>query len=139
MSALAGSRLRQLFNDLISAGKERRRHSEAECLSGLEVDHQLEFGRALHWKVSGLFALKDAIDVASGLPALIERVRSVGDQAPISDQATGLIARRQSVSRRQRDDQIEIVDRQRACGSNQAAIRSARKFGYSLFDVSGFT
>ena len=88
---------------------------------------------------AGFFALKDAIDVASGLPALTERVRSVGDQDPISDQETGLIARRQSVSRRQRDDPIEIVDRQRACGSNQAAIRSARKFGYSLFDVSGFT
>ena len=88
---------------------------------------------------AGFFALKDAIDVASGLPALTERVRSVGDQDPISDQETGLIARRQSVSRRQRDDQIEIVDRQQACGSNQAAIRSARKFGHSLFDVSGFT
>jgi len=88
---------------------------------------------------AGFFALKDAIDVASGLPALTERVRSVGDQDPISDQETGLIARRQSVSRRQRDDQIEIVDRQRACGSNQAAIRSARKIGHSLFDVSGFT
>ena len=57
--------LRQLFNNLISAGKERRRHSEAKCLSRLEVDHQLEFGRALHWKVGGLFALKDAIDVTS--------------------------------------------------------------------------
>ena len=46
---LARSRLRQLFNNLISAGKERRRHSEAECFRRLEVDHQLEFGRALHW------------------------------------------------------------------------------------------
>jgi hypothetical protein len=47
--------------------------------------------------------------------------------------------RRESVSRRQRDDQIVIVDRQRDCGSDQAAVRSARKFGYSLFNVSGFT
>ena len=33
-------------------------HSEAKRLGGLEVDHQLEFGRTLHWKVGGLFALK---------------------------------------------------------------------------------
>src|SRR6516225_11634989 len=36
--------LRQLFNNLISAAKERMRHSEAECL---EVDDQLEFCRLL--------------------------------------------------------------------------------------------
>ena len=56
---------RQLFNNLISAGKERRRYSEPECLGRLEVDHQLVFGRALHWKVGGLLTLKDAIHVAS--------------------------------------------------------------------------
>jgi hypothetical protein len=41
------------------------------------------------------------------------------------------------VSRRQRDDQIAIIDRQRAAGSDQTAIRSARKFGNSLFIVFG--
>src|SRR5262245_603726 len=45
------------------------------------VDHQLVFGRALHWKVGDLFALKDAIDVASSLPVSISRVRSVRDEA----------------------------------------------------------
>ena len=88
------SALRQLFNNLIGAGKERRRHGEADCLSGLEVDHQLEFGRALHWKVGGLFALKDAIDVASSLPVLISRVSSVRDEATCSDEETERIDRR---------------------------------------------
>src|SRR5262249_48669215 len=44
---------------------------------------------------------------------------------------------RQSVARRQRDDQIAIIDRQWASDSNQAAIRSARKFGNSLLNISG--
>src|SRR3974377_1089171 len=88
------SRLRQLFNNLIGAGKERRRHSEADCLSGLKVDHQLVFGRALHWKVGGLFALKDAIDVTSSLPAWINRIRSVRDEATASDEETNHKERR---------------------------------------------
>ena len=87
---------------------------------------------------AGFSPLRVRSTVASSLPALIERVRSVGDQAP-SATKKGLMDRRESVSRRQRDDQIVIVDRQRACGSDQAAVRSARKFGYSLFNVSGFT
>jgi len=63
-----------LFNNLINAGKERRRYSEAERFSGLEAYRQLEFGRALNRKVSGLLAFKDAVDVASGLPEWIDRV-----------------------------------------------------------------
>src|SRR3974390_613510 len=137
MTRWATSRLRQLFNNLISARKERRRHSEVECLSRLEVDHQLEFGRALHWKVGGLFALKDAIDVASSLPTWIDIIRSVRDEATCSDEETVRIDCWQSVSRRQRDDQIAIVDQQWASGCDQTAIRSTRKFGNSLLNVSG--
>ena len=70
-SAFGYFRTSQLFDDLISARKERMRHSEAQRLGGLEVDHQLEFGRILHWKVGGLFALEDSIDVASSLPAFL--------------------------------------------------------------------
>jgi len=133
----ASNRHRLLFNNLVSAGKQRRRHSEAKCFRRLEVDHQLIFGRALHWKVGGLFALEDAIHVASSLPVLINRVRCVRNKATSSDEGTERIDRRQSVSRRQRDDQIAIIDRQRTSDSDQAAIRSARKFGNSLLNVFG--
>src|SRR5262249_17273427 len=137
MTRRASSRHRQLFNNLIGAGKQRRRNSEAECLGRLEVDHQLEFGRALHRKVGGLLALEDSIEVAGSLPACIDRVSSVSNKATVSDEETNPIDRRQSVLRRQRDDQITIIDRQRACDSDQTAIRSARKFGNSPLNVSG--
>ena len=51
------------LNDLVRAGKERRRHVEAECLRGLEVDDKLEFGRLLDWQIGRLGALQDLVDV----------------------------------------------------------------------------
>jgi hypothetical protein len=62
---------------LVGAGEERGRHGEAERSRGLEVDHQFEFGRRLHWQVGWLLAPEDAVDVASGAPVLVERINSV--------------------------------------------------------------
>jgi hypothetical protein len=43
-----GSKLkasRALFDYLVGAAEQRRRHREADCLGGLEVDDHLEFGK----------------------------------------------------------------------------------------------
>src|SRR5512133_3712310 len=56
-------RLADLLDHLISAGKQRGRHSEAERLGGLEIDHQLILCRLLHGQVSGLLAVEDAMHV----------------------------------------------------------------------------
>ena len=50
---------------------------EAERLGGLEVDHQLVFGRRLHRQIGWLLALEDAVDVAGRVPILVDE-----NQAP---------------------------------------------------------
>ena len=37
--------MKKLFDHLVGAGDERRRHGEAEGFRGLEVDYQFELGR----------------------------------------------------------------------------------------------
>ena len=36
-----------LFDHLVGAREKRRRHGQAECLRGLNIDYQLELGRGL--------------------------------------------------------------------------------------------
>ena len=50
-----------LFDHLVGAGEERRRHIEAEHLRGLQVDYQLVLGRCLHRQISRFLSPKDAV------------------------------------------------------------------------------
>jgi len=52
-----------LRDHLIRPTQQRRRHREAECLCGLEVDHQLKVRRPLHRQVGRAGTLDDLGDV----------------------------------------------------------------------------
>ena len=67
-------------------GRAAWRHFEAERFGGLEVDHQLVFGRRLHRQVGRLLALEDAIDVAGREAVLVDDIRPIGDQAAVGDE-----------------------------------------------------
>ena len=54
----------RLFDHLVGAGKQRRRHGQSKRLRRFEIDHQFVLGWRLHRQVSRLLALEDAIDVA---------------------------------------------------------------------------
>ena len=78
MSALCQKRtFRHSFDHLVGAGEHCRRNCEIQCLGGLEIDHQLVFGRRLHREVGRLLALEDAIDIAGGTPGVVDQIGAV--------------------------------------------------------------
>src|SRR6266404_2555577 len=94
----------QSFNDLVGAGKDRRRDGQAERRGSLEIDDQLEPGRLLHRQISGLGAL----EYPSGVNA--DLTPCAGEAWPIADQAAGrgvftkVVDRRYGMECRQRGD-----------------------------------
>src|SRR5215467_8421919 len=53
------------FDHLVGKRQQLVGHSQSECLSGLEVDHQVVLDRVLHGQVGRLLTLENAVDITS--------------------------------------------------------------------------
>jgi hypothetical protein len=112
-----------LFDHLVGACEQRRRHRDAECFGGFQIDRQLVFGWGLRGQIGGLLAFKYAIDVTSGALILVDHVRPIGDQAAGGDEEASEVDCGQLMIARQSDDQLAMLKRQCGCGHDQTAIR----------------
>src|SRR4051812_3545659 len=65
------------FDDLIGAGEDCERNIQPESLGGLEVDHQLEFRRLLHWQIGRLRAVEDFPSIDPGQTGGVPEARSI--------------------------------------------------------------
>src|SRR6516164_7274129 len=129
------------LNHLVGARAQRRWHFEAKLPRGLQIDHQLDFGRRLHRQVGRLFALEDAIDVAGRASELIDPVRPIGEQVALGGEHRVRVDRGQPVLGRKLDDRIAIERPRRAARRasrhDQAAIRGTRECRDDPFELAG--
>jgi hypothetical protein len=93
---------------LIGAHKQRVWHGQTECLCSLEIYHQLELGRLLHWQIGGPLASQYSIDIPRRTSKLIDVIRAIGNQAALVGEEPSRIHRRQVVASRQLEDQIAM-------------------------------
>ena len=73
------------FDHFVGPSEERRRHCDAECLSGLEIDNKFVFARRLHRQIGRLLALENPIDIAGRLTELAHQIGAIRHKAPASD------------------------------------------------------
>ena len=58
----------ELFDHLIHAGEQRRRHCNAEGLGGNQIDHDLELCRLFNRQFSGLCPAQNLVDILGRAP-----------------------------------------------------------------------
>src|SRR5580704_7901614 len=66
------------LDHLVGACEQRRRNGESERFGGLEIGDELVLSRLLHWKVAGVLALEDAIDVFCRRPQQFGNINPMG-------------------------------------------------------------
>src|SRR5215813_3230341 len=88
------------FNYLVGAGEEHGRHSEANGVRGLQVDHKFELRRKFDWQLSRGCSLKDLVNVHCYAASIRPETDALTTQTPISNVVASCIDHRQSSSNR---------------------------------------
>src|SRR5262245_61746096 len=66
------------LDHLVCASEHHRRHVEAECLGGLEINRHFKLGWGLNGKLSRLLAFEDAVGIDRRAPIAIQGIASIG-------------------------------------------------------------
>src|ERR1051325_6385351 len=108
------SRIFRSFHDLIRPQQQRRRDREAEGFRGLEVDDELELGWLLHGQVTRSGAFEDLVHINSGASKQVNPERPIGHEAPVIDEISYHVHRRQPMLGRKIHEPSSLADEQDA-------------------------
>src|SRR5437763_1916213 len=72
------------LDHLVGAREDRRRDRQTERIGGLQIDDESVFGSLLYGQVRWFHALQDLVDVGSGTPGYVGKVRRIAHEPPAS-------------------------------------------------------
>ena len=87
------SDMTSLFDHVVGTNEYRSWDGEAKCLSGLEVDRQLELRRLHHRQIGGLLTLEDARDVTTHQMIGLGEIGSAAGEAAGSGEIAAAVNR----------------------------------------------
>src|SRR5262245_31011422 len=124
------------LDHLVSDSEQSWREANAECLRGVQVDHELELGRLHHRQVAGLFALENAAGIDTSQAICISDARSVAHQTADFREVARKIDRRHPMVSRERNDLHAAVIGQRARTDQKRINWLPRKARKNRIDIA---
>jgi hypothetical protein len=125
------------FNGLVREREQRWWDREAKCLGGLEVDHELEFGRPQDRQVAWLLALEYPPGVDARLAIGISDAGRVAHQATGRDCLAYGKARRQRMVNRKRDEPFSVGEHEGAAANEHSTSPALNERCERGLDVLG--
>jgi hypothetical protein len=115
-----------LFDHLVGARKQCRRHRNADCSRRFVVEDKIKFYRRLHGQIAGLLSAQNAIHIRGGTAKLLDLIGAVKYQPSGSRIAGKRVDTRQAEPRRERDDELAMGGG-RWAGKNEKTTRRPRR------------
>src|SRR5262245_11084077 len=106
-----------LFDHLVGAGEQRRRHVERQGAGSAEINHQLELRWQLNRQIARFFALENATSIDAQDPIAFLRIRSIAHESPDGGKFTAEVEGWHGMTRRKHDDLACAIEKERIDGS----------------------